>query len=204
MKDIETLIHFSGGQDSTYALWDWLRKNPDKRCLVHHVHLQNPMETRDKEESRAVKKILRWLRDKGMKNYVYYDSGFQYGSLPGFVKDIQVVAMFTAIILRSREFTNVKEVMLSWHKGEVDADHIRRGFRVRAILDACEVPRKRYELVFPIEHLTRAEMAAEMPPELLALCSSCRKPIAGRNCGRCATCQELRDAGLIYRVNPKL
>jgi hypothetical protein len=74
--------------------------------------------------------------------------------------------------------------------------------RVRAILDACEIPRERYELVFPIEHLTRAQMAEDMPPDLLALCSCCRKPIAGRNCGRCITCNELREAGIIYKVNP--
>lgn len=199
---MDTLLHLSGGQDSTYVLYTWLKNNPNKKLLVHHVNLHHKAENREFEEQKAVKKILKWLKQNGFKNFEYHESSFDYGTLPHIsIKDIQVVALFTGIILRSRRFKSINKILMPWHKGEVNAQHINRGYRVRDLLFGLDIPTEDYELIFPIENHTREQMAKEMPLELLKLCHCCRKPVNSKNCGHCRTCKELKAANLFNLIN---
>lgn len=192
---ITTLLHLSGGQDSTYVAWKWLKDNPDEAILLHHVNLVGRGENRLVQENRAVRKILEFLRSEGLDNFVYYESDFSYGNLPRIsIKDIQICTVFSSIILRTPQFKNIKTILLSWHKGEVNAPGINRGYRVKAMLKAFEIDG--IELEFPIEHHTRRMMADEMPEKLLALCHTCRRPDMRGSCGKCKTCIEMKEAGL--------
>src|SRR5690606_26278266 len=160
---------------------------------LFHTH-----ENRLREEAKAVKDILAWLQKNGMNNFRYHESKFSYGTLPRIsVKDIQIVALFTGIILRTSNFGKISRLLLSWHKGEVDSSEIKRCFRVKKMLAALDVDDITFE--FPIEHMTREQMAAEMPAELLALCWTCRKPQNARACGTCKTCKEMKAAGIQLR-----
>ena len=201
-RPITTLIHLSGGQDSTYCLLNWLREHRDETILVHHVELRHQAENRLEHERRAVKQIINYLHIKGYSNLKYYDSVFSYGNLPRIsIKDIQIVSLFTGIILRTPGFEDIRTIILPWHQGEVNADEINRGFRVKAMLRALELDPDKYEFVFPVEHKTRAEMAADMPQELLRLCHCCRTPSNGYHCGKCKTCMELKEAGIWKHFN---
>lgn len=198
----DTLIHLSGGQDSTYALYSWLKSNPDKKCIVHHVNLHHRAENRLDYEYTAVHNIMKWLKANGLGNFYYLESSFDYGNLPRIsVKDIQIVAMFTGIILRTPAYKEVRNVILSWHKGEVSHSSVNRGAKVRAMLTGLDISPDRYELHFPLEYVTRSEMAENMPIELLSMCHCCRKPLpGGKPCGQCKTCMELKEAGLYQKV----
>jgi 7-cyano-7-deazaguanine synthase in queuosine biosynthesis len=140
---------------------------------------------------------LNYFRCKGLKNYKYLgNTVFDYGSLPRImIKDIQIVAMFKAVILKTPQFLDVNNVLLSWHKGEVNRQDINRGYRVKAMFNALEVNRE-ITLEFPIEHKTRAQMVAELPKELLSYVWSCRKPLNGKPCNKCKTCKEYVEEGL--------
>jgi len=195
LTKLTTLLHLSGGQDSTYVAWKWLKDNPDEVLLIHHVNLLSGAENRMAQENRAVRKILEFLRSEGLDNFVYHESDFNYGSLPRIsIKDIQICTVFSSIILRTPQFKNIKRILLSWHKGEVNDPGINRGYRVKAMLKAFEI--EGIELEFPIEHHTRRMMADEMPDKLLALCHTCRRPDRKGSCGKCKTCLEMKDAGL--------
>jgi tRNA(Ile)-lysidine synthase TilS/MesJ len=200
-KRPDTLIHLSGGQDSTYALYTWLRDNPEKKCIVHHVNLKHRAENRLEPEYNSVHNILTWLRRNGLGNFHYLESSFDYGDLPRIsIKDIQVVAMFTGIILRTPGYKDVRNVILSWHKGEVNSSAINRGQKVRQLLEGLFIGPERYELHFPLEDINRKDMAQIMPIELLKMCHCCRKPLPGaKSCGQCRTCMELKEAG-IYEI----
>ena len=200
-KDCDTLLHFSGGMDSTYVLYDYLKKHPDRTILVHHVLLRNKNEDRLIHEKKAVKDILSWLTANGYNNYVYHESTFDYGSLYYIsLKDIQIVSVFTAIIMKSRHFVNIKNLLLSWHKGEVNRQDINKGYRIRLALQGFQA--REPELIFPIENMTRKDMARNMPEDLLRLVWCCRKPLSnGRHCGVCHTCKELCRADLFRIVN---
>lgn len=201
-----TLLNFSGGMDSTYVLYHWLKENPNETILLHHINLHHPAENRIEQEQTAVKNILNWLKRKGMYNFIYHQSSFDYGSLPRIsIKDIQIVALFSGIILRTPQYKSINKILFSWHKGEVDDESIRQGYRVKAMFTALEIPIPEFE--FPIQHLDRRDMAKKMPKELLRLTHSCRKPLPSRNCGICKTCKELKKAkilGIVGKVRKEL
>lgn len=201
----QTLISLSGGQDSTYVLWKHLTTEPANKVLVHHVNLRHEKENRLKWERAAVHNILDWLEAHGLDNFDYHESTFDYGTLPRIsVKDIQVVAMFQAIILKTRAYDSLRYIKLPWHRGEVSDNEDNQGFRIKKLYAALEVTTP-YQLQFPIKDMTRAQMAAEMPAELLALCHCCRCPDErGTACGKCKTCGELKDAGITLRPKTQM
>src|SRR5690606_3686970 len=185
----------SGGQDSTYVAWKWLKDNPDEVLLIHHINLLSGAENRLAQENRAVRKILEFLRSEGLDNFVYHESDFNYGSLPRIsIKDIQICTVFSSIILRTPQFNNIKTILLSWHKGEVNDPGIDRGFRVKALFKAFET--EGINLEFPISEMTRRQMADDMPADLLKLAHTCRKPDMRGACGKCKTCMEMKEAGI--------
>ena len=191
------LLHFSGGMDSTYVLYKHLLTRPFDRILVHHIQLRHTAEDRLQQEQRAVDHILHYFRTHGLTNFETHTSAFDYGTLPRIsIKDIQIVSLFTGIILRTPRYSNIHTLHLSWHQGEVDNDEIKRGFRVRAMLTALDTGHD-LRFNFPIADMSRADMAADMPPELLAMVHSCRKPTNGNHCRRCKTCLELKQAGIL-------
>jgi 7-cyano-7-deazaguanine synthase in queuosine biosynthesis len=200
---MRTLIHLSGGQDSTYCLWKWLSENPTELILVHHVAMHSRRENREQMEDHAVNSILEWLRSNDLANFIYHKSHFSYGTLPWIsVKDIQIMAFFSSCIIRQKNLS-IDKIIMPWHKGEVHFDEQQKGHRVKALLAAMEIT-KSIELIFPIENMTRAEMAAEMPEELLALCWSCRKPRSNQKCGKCRACLESKEAGIFKTISTKL
>lgn len=190
-----TLLHLSGGQDSTYVAWRWMKDNPDKVLMLHHINLYHRSENRLVYENEAVKKILNWFKANQLNNWVYFESDFSYGNLPRIsIKDIQICSVFSGIIFRTAQFKRVRTLLLSWHHGEVDREDINRGFRVKAMLKALEVDG--VELQFPIKDMTRRQMADDMPADLLRLVHTCRKPANHKACGKCKTCKEMKAAGI--------
>lgn len=194
--ELTTLLHISGGQDSTYVAYKWLQENPNEKILLHHVNLQHTAENRLEYEKTAVEKILTFFNKSGLTNYEYHESTFLYGSLPRIsIKDIQIVSVFSSIILKTPKWNTIQKLLLSWHINEVNRDDIKKGFRVKKMLEALEVGRE-IEFVFPIENMTRVEMARRMPIDLLKSVHCCRRPINGNKCGRCHTCIELKENGI--------
>jgi len=160
-------------------------KKYDAKLLVHHVNLKHRFEDRSQVEKDCCAKTIDWLLTKGYK-FDVHQSTFFYGDLPKIaIKDIQIVSVFTAIIFRTYQVDNL---LLSWHKGEVNREDINKGFRVRKVLEALESPMPKF--VFPIENMTRADMVAVLPKKLYEFVSSCRTPRGVDPCGKCVTCLE--------------
>ena len=195
------MIALSGGLDSIYALWKWFNTWPGESIVIHHVELRHRAENRLEPERRAVENIMNWFRAQGYDNFFYHTSGWDYGDIPRIhLKDIQIVAMFSAALLKMKEYSTVNNLILSWHKGEVNAPSNNRGFRVRNMLRTMEVPRY-INFLFPIEHLTRRQMVEELPEELLSFVHSCRSPLNedGEPCGKCIACKQYLKEGLEVR-----
>lgn len=196
MKPITTLLHLSGGQDSTYVAYKWLKEHPNETLLLHHVNLKHRAENRLIVEKYAVQNILKYFKKIGLDNFIYKESSFDYGDLPRIsIKDIQIVSLFSSVILKTPKYKSIDTLLLSWHKGEVDREDIKKGFRVKKMLEALEVDRN-IKLSFPIEFMTRKEMFEDTPKELTKYMWSCRKPRNGSHCGVCKTCIELKEEGI--------
>jgi len=189
----DALIHLSGGQDSTFTLWDYLNRNPNSRVVVHHVNLRHISENRHKKESQSARAIVQHFKKLGY-NIIPHESTFDYGTLPKIaVKDIQIIALFTSIIQKTSSLA-CKELLLSWHKGEVHLNEDEQGQRVKRLLNAYEA--KIDKISFPIQHLTRSDMYNLMPKELFEMCWVCRSPINDEPCQKCKTCKEFIDSDL--------
>jgi len=176
-EESEILINLSGGLDSVYVAYHYLKNYPDTKILFFHLELINA-ERRSIAEMGAVEKILEYFRKNGMNNFVYHSATFDYGTLPKVrIKDISIIAMFNSIILKQPGMRNIKELPLCWHKGEVDTVTYQRG---RSIMD-----------------LTRKDMVNNLPEDLLKLISSCRqRDKEDKPCSRCTTCLEYINEGL--------
>lgn len=202
----KTLIHFSGGMDSSFALYDWLRTNKDnhreQNIIVHHIQFNSNLRTL--RETLAVERTLEFFVQRGLTKFEYFVSGFEQGTLPHLgLKDIQIVSLYTAMILKQPTF-NVDKILVPWHKGETSDNPVKKGYRIKNALKGFGVETLP-EFIFPIEHLTRREIATLMQKELLEITSSCRKPLSiTENCGVCRTCQELKEAGILDIVGTKL
>lgn len=200
-----TFINLSGGVDSTYYLWKWLRENPDEQILVHHcLYFQKRL----KEEKEAVDKILKYLKKNGLTNFKYVETGIQRGTLRGRVLDIEVLSGISAIVVKCDP--TVKNVLLSYcseeckalwehlkYGGEVDTfDENHRYSRINKVLEVLTQREFSYICYRGKDGglLSKKEMIHTMPKELFELTWFCRRPSNGRPCGVCHTCKKVKKA----------
>lgn len=216
--DYNVVINLSGGFDSTYLLYKYLIEN--KEIILHHCNLINH-EGRNVVEKTAVKKIIQWFKDNNMDTFLYYETTFDYGNLPYIIKDIEVLALFTGIILRCPQFSNIKEIAISANAH--DESNNPNDFSVinrKKIIETIKFPHIEPELTFPIIHMTKSEIIKSMPKDLVKLVWFCRKPqyfdsqdnrvslqetenaVYAKCCTICATCvysiETLKQLDLYY------
>ena len=178
-----TLIQLSGGIDSAYVLWHWLKNNPNDICLVHHINLINH-EGRNSVESKAVKDILNYLEQSGMGNYIYLENTFDYGNLSFIIKDVEVCGFHLGLIIRNPRW-HIKEILLPIYGHETKREAVRR-----KLVDLVSY-QKKVLLTYPLMGRNKGDVMAEMPKELLNLCWYCRTPKNSQPCGTCKTCKEV-------------
>jgi len=199
------LVSWSGGIDSTSCLWQLLRDG--EKVLAHHVVLKTP-EKRWRMESKAIAAQREWFRKQGY-GFVYHETGYDYGTVRRFTRDINITAFIAGHILIG--YPGVMQAVVS-----SSADDERRLGRnpgtqsrrrmLTELMAGCWtakerdgqtvlVPTKRrLEWLTPNIAKPKAQVMAEMPPDLLALCWYCRRPQGTRPCGKCRTCREVESA----------
>lgn len=186
MNKYHTLINFTGGLDSTYALWNYLKNNPNEWFLVHHCNLKNHQK-RDVEEIKAVKNILNELKRMGYNNFDYVETTFDYGTTNTMIHDIEVIGFLTAVLLRdNRRRIGAVSITASADDFTQKSYPLRAETRFRIINTTTRGVEPNYD--YPIKHLTRKDMIETLPPNLLKLIWYCRKPKASQRCGKCSTC----------------
>jgi hypothetical protein len=182
------LIQLSGGLDSTYCLYDWLKNNPDKFIVVHHINLINH-EGRCDLEKKAVYNILNWFDSKGLNNYFYLENTFDYGNLRFIIKDVEVCGFHIGAILRNKRWKSINEVIMPIYEPEI----ANRQKRAAAIAKLVSM-RKNLLLSYPIKNKTKSFVLDGMPKELINLCWYCRNPVNSKTCGKCKTCKDVQLA----------
>mgnify|MGYP001456256344 FL=1 len=76
------VIPFSGGIDSTAAVYKTLTENPDEKYLLYRIQLVNGTSGhRNIRENMAAEKVLHWMEAKGIKNFAFRSLSFDYSSL---------------------------------------------------------------------------------------------------------------------------
>src|SRR5690554_3535253 len=190
MASPDTLLLLSGGIDSAYCMWWALSQG--RALHVHHVHLRN-WEGRLEHEVKATKRILGWMRQQGLTNFRYTESAFDYGTIRYVVRDHNIWALMTGIILADPRNRGITRVIRTDHydsdAGGPDSPAMRRAHR-RYRNISFEVCERGVIWEHPIQHMKKAEVVWAMPPGLLELCWWCRRPtVSGEPCHRCYTCR---------------
>jgi 7-cyano-7-deazaguanine synthase in queuosine biosynthesis len=187
---------YSGGLDSTAMLVKLLAESEDD-LRVHHIRMANK-EGREGAESRAVEAIVAWCRDH-YRSFRYSESGLDFRALEAIPIDYLSIAFVACqVAIDTPGCNRVAVAALSR-----DTDIENRSARQRRVFDVlyeCYRARKlgepEVQWVYPVYHATKAELAAALPPELVALTWSCRRPVRmeGQNgqqwrpCGTCKAC----------------
>ena len=181
-----TLIQLSGGIDSTFVLWNWLKNHPEEYCIVHHIVLTN-REGRRVHEQTAVQKILAYLDSVGLCNYIYLENSVDYGTIGLTIKDVELCGFFAGMIIRSRRWSSLQEILLPIYKSETGRESVRREL-INLIGRKSD-----FKITYPFAEMTKTDVIERLPTELFDLCWYCRKPVRGIVCGICPTCVEVKD-----------
>ena len=191
---------FSGGADSTAALWHALNHSDQYgRIHVHHIHIHNH-EARWKVEAQAVKAILKYMEQHAPASFVYSESVMAVPSVgKKFLFDTEVISFITGY-MTSRDSSITKVVIGATgddFNRTTTSNAVNRGKSVHNAFHLEESDHSSAIKVYPLEGSTKQEAYDSLPPELARLTWSCRTPRQANGgfveCGTCKTCKlELR------------
>lgn len=197
------LLMFSGGVDSTYLLYDYLRTTTE-RVHAHHISLRYPHQQRWRAEDPACERIVDWCREN-LRDFEYSTSRFDLDfQRIGWDSDLQLlVASKVALNLGPERIT----LALGWCSDDLERPRVRerqeRGVTPRlweALCESAGRPKLDRKITMPIVErgLSKADLIAELPDELFHLTWSCRNPVFSggtpRACGECHACRLRVDA----------
>lgn len=202
-----SLVMWSGGLDSTYALARLLRDS-DNDVYAHHIHLNALREDDGKSRSRrceyeaqAVSQMLVPLKSS-FGAFEYSESRADLTAFSSFARDSATAMYFAAQLAMSRRFTPFDRIVLGvndsdprWRSG-TELYAYRRSLLnriLRAVWESEEVP-----YLYVMDPRPSKIGAMEyLGAELAMLTVSCRYPKSGvsfgeddmRSCGTCPKCQ---------------
>ena len=187
------LILWSGGVDSTCLIWRCLADDQYETVLAGYVALDNnPAKT--ESELWAISRLLPLLQENDKfvwlgvllrVEFVKTNPNLAFKQMP-----VWILAAIEAI------HPPVDEIGIGYINGPAggpwDASHHLDD--LRRIYDAYRplLHRDPPALVFPMAHLNKHEVLAELPARLAALCVYCEDPVREgdgfRPCGKCRLC----------------
>ena len=182
------LVNLSGGVDSVYATWKLLTEG--HRLILHHCRIVNREGRRD-VEMRAVRQTVSWLQTHRLRSFTLIESGYDHGDMGRLIYDVELIGFLTGVALRDPSRRMIRTVVVSANAGDAsvtapDTSRIRRRKEIAEV-----VAGRALTWWIPFAHMTKRQMVAEMPPDLLALCWWCRRPRDDRPCRNCRTCREV-------------
>ena len=199
-KKNRTLVMFSGGLDSTAALW-YVLQRPEKygEIHVHHIHIQND-ENRWRAEAVAVEAILAYMRKHAPVAFTTSESTIRtprFGNK--FMFDAEIFNYLSGY-MTSRDPLITKVIIgVTGTDYAIGFDEVaKRGKAMHNAFHFDEEDNATRLKEFPLKDLTKDEVYKSLPPELALLTWSCRTPryVDGKpvECGKCKTCvTEMRD-----------
>lgn len=191
-----TLVMFSSGVDSTYALVKLLRETDDE-IFAHHVHFINE-ESRHQVEAERARRIVRHCIQT-IRHFNYSETSIDHRNMRWFGFDIMGVGFEAGICAHS--FLRARRYPFSrWTIGTcVEEGHDAERFVhvENAVAANCYPnPAPPFEL---LPMVTKAEEIAYLGPELAEMCWTCRRPVTRADgtlaeCGDCKTCKVMAEA----------
>ena len=189
---MKTLLNLSGGIDSTYVAYKWLKEHPKEKLLIHHCSLRT-REERWKKEDEAASNIIQWLKENGLDNFEYIESVMDNRQIKPSMWDSSIMAVFTAMIVNSYGVTQVLNNTPKDEYTRLGQGILQMLSRARQIRQA--ITSKPLDTVFMLKDMSKRQIIESMPKELFELCWYCRIPQGDETCGQCHTCKQVKESG---------
>jgi len=212
-KTMKVILGWSGGLDSTYALWYYLTQT-DYKVHAHHIYIQQKEKILWKAEGEACRKIVKYISENsilgvlGRSDFVY--SYGQYRSPAVSLDQDIILFMLSQIALTSRDdcFVALGIVKEDYDRWVGDVGYyptVGRDIFKLAITNGDFVWGKGKqlhkidpEIKMPLKDLTKKDIIERIPPSLLNLTWSCRYPIEiseteYKPCNKCRACKERNE-----------
>lgn len=188
----EHLLMLSGGLDSAWCLRHLVESGLPVR--THHVTLRD-WEGRASVEDRAVTNVLRWAKDNGHGHLITHSrSTVDFGDLRWIPKNFHLWAYWAGVIMANPANAAITKVVLPRHSdaftSPAGAKKSDTAYKTHIKAICGRTP----ELVFPMVHLTKAEVVRDLPADLREACWWCRRPRNGKPCHNCMTCRQVDPA----------
>ena len=201
-----TLLMFSGGLDSTAALYKLLTGGSDE-LRVHHVHLIN-REARARAERDATATVIAWCR-KHCRPFQYSESTLDFAGLQAI--PIDYVSIAYAACQVAIDTPGCDRIAVGTLAADLDETKRKVSVSQRRVFDAmyaCYRARKLgsadLQWIYPVYELSKAQVVASLPEELRAAAWSCRRPVATadgyRIYGECKPCRKRREVSAQLNV----
>lgn len=151
-------------------------------------------------EDHAVDQILRWMKRQGLTNFSYSQSAFDFGTMTHTTRDLYLWAFVAGQLLSDPRHADVKELIctrhLGSHEGHANPQSALESYDgIVQHLPQFVSRRDDVGVSFPLNGMTKAEIIAALPPDLMRLCWYCRRPRGSQPCHQCPTCIQV-DAAL--------
>lgn len=203
-----TLLMLSGGADSAAALVKLLTENRDPVFAHHIIISDSESPTRYKAENIACDRVASYCREH-YRDFVYTKSLWDF-PLRYFGWNLTLCAFVGARVLRSFPEAKIDRYAV----GVIDEPHTLGMWKERveeaqatfyAGLTTAGLT-YRPEIVWPVAHMTKADVLDFLPPALKEMVSFCRNPFeVGQNifrpCGKCISCNTRKDIGCFPETN---
>ncbi len=199
------LVLLSGGVDSAAMLHHYLTRT-ENPVHAHHISIMNRLENRWQQELAACKAIVERCQAL-YRPFGFSTSAFECMSLPRYIGwDSDVYFLAATRVAPNLQAESV-QVAVGWTSDDLKRpqviDRMTRGVPKRvweALRDSVDHGgRLKADLAEPLVGLTKVEIMAAMPSELLELAWTCRRPVLKDGqaypCGECHACRLLRESG---------
>ncbi|MFY9317321.1 MAG: hypothetical protein WAO95_17420 [Burkholderiales bacterium] len=194
-----TLLMFSGGLDSTAALYKLLAGGRDE-LRVHHVHMIN-REARARAERDAAVAIVDWCRAH-CRPFRYSESTIDFAGLRAIPIDFVTIAYAACQV--AIDTPGCERIAVGTLAADLDEQKRKVSASQRRVFDAMYACYRERKLgsadlrwIYPVYDLTKTQVVASLPQALRAVAWSCRRPVATadgfRICGECKPCRRRRE-----------
>lgn len=186
-KNVGSLVMFSGGLDSV-ALLANLLVHTSHNVHVHHIEIINK-ENRAEAENEAIAKIIPWMQ-QNIRPFAYTTSRSEFNLGIGGGLDLSL-QMFTAGRVYNTlgggiDLVWTGHIATTWQELTEGAAYLNANFTLK---------RMKPEWMVPLKDIDKRDVYDSIPPELSALCWSCRFPVYEGNiyrpCGQCHACASM-------------
>jgi 7-cyano-7-deazaguanine synthase in queuosine biosynthesis len=201
-----TLLMFSGGLDSTAALYKLLTDDRDE-LRVHHLHMIN-RERRARAERDAAAAIIDWCRAH-CRPFRYSESSIDFADLEAIPIDYVTIAYVACQV--AIDTPGCDRIAVGTLAADLDEQKRKITASQRRVFDAmyaCYRERKlgtdALQWIYPVYTMSKTEIVASLPEPLRAAAWSCRRPVATpegyRICGECKPCRRRREVSAELNV----